>query len=95
MLVAKNKRYAAACDRFLASHPVVQAELDRLAEETAPEQRAPARAAALYNAFAKCAEHEGLDSVEYALKILADTPEELLAMQAEYQQEIDDALALE
>ncbi|ROS01604.1 hypothetical protein EDC56_2048 [Sinobacterium caligoides] len=92
MLVAKNKRYEVACDRFLATHPVVQAELDRLAVEDSTDDINRLRASTLYNAFAEEAESEGLDSVEFALKILADSPEELQAMRDEYQREIDEAL---
>jgi hypothetical protein len=97
MLVAKSKRFEVACDRFLAAHPLIQTEVEGLDEKAASEQGLSCqqlRANTVYGAFARHAQQEGMDTAEYTLSVLADSPEELKQMQQEYQHEIADALGM-
>ncbi|CAH0991536.1 hypothetical protein SIN8267_01644 [Sinobacterium norvegicum] len=97
MLVAKSKRYEVACDRFLAAHPLIQTEVEELDDKAASAQGLSCeqlKANTVYGAFAAHAQKEGMDTAEYTLSVLADSPEELKQMQLEYQHETAEALGM-
>lgn len=85
-MIAKQDRQQAALDAYLAQHP-------QLAEEIAALSDAEQRQQILW-AFEDAADDRGLQPWEYALELIAESPEQLREMRLETHREVAEALGM-
>lgn len=85
-MIAKQDRQQAALDAYLAQHP-------QLAEEIAPLSEAEQQQQVLW-AFEDAADDRGLQPWEYALELIAESPEQLRDMRLETHREVAEALGM-
>ncbi|MBD1552335.1 DUF6388 family protein [Pseudomonas typographi] len=85
-MIAKENRHQAALDRYLAQHPELAEEIAALSE---PEQRQQ-----IEWAFEDAAGERGLQAWEYALELIAESPEALAVMRLETHREVAEALGM-
>lgn len=86
-----DSRHQAALDRFLETHPELQAELDGLnplAARAAGVSIDEYRAERLHEAFEQAADEQGIFAWELTLKLTADTPEDFRAQRLEVHREV-------
>ncbi|MEJ5861689.1 DUF6388 family protein [Pseudomonas farsensis] len=86
-MIAKEARQALALQRFAEQNPQM---LEEIRELDAREQ-----AQQIEWAFQDAAEGQGLQPWEYALQLIAESPEQLQAMRLETHREVAEALGLE
>lgn len=86
-MIAKEARQALALQRFAEQSPQM---LEEIRELDAREQ-----AQQIEWAFQDAAEGQGLQPWEYALQLIAESPEQLQAMRLETHREVAEALGLE
>ena len=85
-MIAKEARQALALQRFAEQNPQM---LEEIRELDAREQ-----AQQIEWAFQDAAEGQGLQPWEYALQLIAQSPEQLQAMRLETHREVAEALGL-
>ncbi|MBC3411913.1 hypothetical protein HU719_020520 [Pseudomonas sp. SWRI107] len=85
-MIAKEARQALALQRFAEQNPQM---LEEIRELDAREQ-----AQQIEWAFQDAAEGQGLQPWEYALQLIAESPEQLQAMRLETHREVAEALGL-
>lgn len=85
-MIAKEARQALALQRFAEQNPQM---LEEIRELDAREQ-----AQQIEWAFQDAAEGQGLQPWEYALQLIAESPEQLRAMRLETHREVAEALGL-
>ncbi|UFH48083.1 DUF6388 family protein [Pseudomonas sp. KNUC1026] len=85
-MIAKQDRQQAALDAYLSRHP-------QLAEEIAALSDAEQRQQILW-AFEDAADDRGLQPWEYALELIAESPEQLREMRLETHREVAEALGM-
>lgn len=85
-MIAKEHRHQAALDTYLAQHPELAEEIAAL---SAREQRQQ-----IEWAFEDAADTRGLQAWEYALELIAQTPEQLAHMRLETHHDVADALGM-
>ncbi|MFF7709425.1 DUF6388 family protein [Pseudomonas sp. NPDC007930] len=86
-MIAKEHRHQAALNAYLAQQPQLAEEIAAL---SAHEQRQQ-----IEWAFEDTASERGLQPWEYALELIAETPEQLHAMRLETHREVAEALGME
>ncbi|MFV3405234.1 DUF6388 family protein [Pseudomonas sp. NY15463] len=86
-MIAKQARQALALQRFAEANPQL---LEEIREQDAREQ-----AQQIEWAFEDAADELGIQPWEYALQLIAESPEQLKAMRLETHREVAEALGLE
>ncbi|QXH48632.1 hypothetical protein KSS93_12310 [Pseudomonas xanthosomatis] len=86
-MIAKEARQALALQRFAEQNPQL---LEEVRELDAREQ-----AQQIEWAFEDAADEQGVQPWEYALQLIAESPEQLKAMRMETHREVAEALGLE
>ncbi|MFK3772660.1 DUF6388 family protein [Pseudomonas sp. NPDC089406] len=86
-MIAKEARQALALQRFAEQSPQL---LEEIRELDAREQ-----AQQIEWAFEDAADEQGVQPWEYALQLIAESPEQLQAMRMETHREVAEALGLE
>ena len=86
-MIAKEARQALALQRFAEQNPQLLEEIRELDEREQAQQIAWA--------FEDAADELGMQPWEYALRLIAESPEQLQAMRLETHREVAEALGLE
>ncbi|MDF9617597.1 DUF6388 family protein [Pseudomonas entomophila] len=86
-MIAKEARQALALQRFAEANPQL---LEEIRELDAREQ-----AQQIEWAFEDAAQEQGVEPWEYALQLIAESPEQLQAMRLETHREVAEALGME
>ena len=86
-MIAKEARQALALQRFAEQNPQLLEEIRELDEREQAQQIAWA--------FEDAADELGVQPWEYALQLIAESPEQLQAMRLETHREVAEALGLE
>ena len=85
-MIAKESRQAVALERFAQANPELIAEMASLSEADRQQQ--------IQWAFEDEAQEQGVEPWELALRLIAESPEELLAMRLEVHREVAEALGM-
>ncbi|PVZ13814.1 MULTISPECIES: DUF6388 family protein [unclassified Pseudomonas] len=85
-MIAKQDRQQAALDAYLAQHPQLAEEIASLSEAEQQQQ--------VQWAFEDAADDRGLQPWEYALELIAESPEQLRDMRLETHREVAEALGM-
>lgn len=86
-MIAKEARQALALQRFAEQNPQLLEEIRELDEREQAQQ--------IVWAFEDAADELGMQPWEYALQLIAESPEQLQAMRLETHREVAEALGLE
>lgn len=85
-MIAKESRHAVALERFAKANPELLVEIASLSEAEQRQQ--------LQWAFEDEAQAQGVEPWELALRLVAESPEELQVMRREVHREVADALGM-
>lgn len=85
-MIAKESRQAVALERFAQANPELIAEMAPLSESERQQQ--------IQWAFEDAAQEQGVEPWEFALRLVAESPEELLVMRLEVHREVAEALGM-
>lgn len=85
-MIAKEARQALALQRFAQANPQLLEDIRELDEHEQAQQ--------IQWAFEDAADEQGIEPWELALQLIAENPEELLAMRLEVHREVAEALGM-
>lgn len=85
-MIAKEARQAVALERFTQANPQLLVEIAELSEAEQRQQ--------IQWAFEDEAQEQGVEPWELTLRLVAESPEELLAMRLEVHREVAEALGM-
>lgn len=85
-MIAKESRQAVALERFAKANPELIAEMALLSEADRQQQ--------IQWAFEDEAQAQGVEPWELALRLIAESPQELQAMRLEVHREVAEALGM-